>query len=79
VINTLATYQAGLGAIRPGKTFGEVVAVMEAPLKREGAWNTFPLTHSVNSGVCARPYMVGFESIADISYYKRFGMRTSPL
>jgi len=40
------SYEVGLEALRPGKTFSEVVAAMEKPLKEAGAWYLTPLIHS---------------------------------
>ncbi len=43
-----ASYEAGLDALRPGRTFGEVVEAMQAPLKKAGGDNVHPLIHSIN-------------------------------
>ena len=43
-----ASYEAGLDALRPGRTFGEVVEAMQAPLKKAGGYNIHPLIHSIN-------------------------------
>jgi Xaa-Pro aminopeptidase len=43
-----ASYEAGLDALRPGRTFGEVVAAMQAPLSEAGGYNVHPLIHSIN-------------------------------
>jgi Xaa-Pro aminopeptidase len=43
-----ASYEAGLEALRPGRTFGDVVESMKAPLKKAGGYNIHPLIHSIN-------------------------------
>jgi Xaa-Pro aminopeptidase len=43
-----ASYEAGLAAARPGNTFGDLVAAMEAPLREADAWNVHPLVHTLN-------------------------------
>jgi Xaa-Pro dipeptidase len=43
-----AAYEAGLEALRPGRTFGDVIAAMQAPLKKAGGYNVHPLIHSIN-------------------------------
>ncbi|MFJ4653331.1 M24 family metallopeptidase [Nocardia sp. NPDC088792] len=43
-----ASYEAGLGALRPGNTFGQVVDAMKAPLEAAGGWNIHPLVHGMN-------------------------------
>ena len=45
-----ASYEAGLKAVRPGITFGEVVAAMEAPLREAGCWSKTPLLHTFTFG-----------------------------
>jgi Xaa-Pro aminopeptidase len=43
-----ASYEAGVAALRPGRTFGEVAEAMRAPLKKAGGYNVHPLIHSIN-------------------------------
>jgi len=43
----LASYAAGIKAIKPGMTFADLFAVMEEPLKSAGCWGYTPLLHSV--------------------------------
>jgi Xaa-Pro dipeptidase len=43
-------YDAGLAAIRPGVTFGEVVAAMAAPIRDNGCWSKTPLLHTLTFG-----------------------------
>jgi Xaa-Pro aminopeptidase len=41
------SYDAAIKAIKPGIAFGDVLAVMEEPLKSAGCWGYTPLLHSV--------------------------------
>ncbi|MGD8377655.1 MAG: M24 family metallopeptidase [Acidobacteriota bacterium] len=43
-----ASYEAGLEALRPGRTFGNVVHSMQAPLEKVGGHPVHPLVHSIN-------------------------------
>ena len=43
----LASYAAGIKAVKPGMTFADLLAVMEEPLKSAGCWGYTPLLHSV--------------------------------
>lgn len=43
-----ASYEAGIGVLRAGLTFGELVRAMEAPLAEAGCWALTPLVHTVN-------------------------------
>jgi Xaa-Pro aminopeptidase len=43
-------YDAGLAAIRPGVTFGAVVAAMAAPIRDSGCWSKTPLLHTLTFG-----------------------------
>ncbi|GAA3116664.1 M24 family metallopeptidase [Planomonospora alba] len=43
-----AAYEAGLSALRPGATFGEVVTAMRRPLEEAGAWSLGPPVHGLN-------------------------------
>ncbi|MEV8634110.1 M24 family metallopeptidase [Streptosporangium sp. NPDC051023] len=45
---TEASYRAGLDALRPGVTFAELCAAMEAPLRAAGCWNMGPLVQTVS-------------------------------
>ncbi len=45
-----ASYEAGLAAVRPCATFGEVVAAMAAPLQAGGFWSKTPLLHTLTFG-----------------------------
>jgi Xaa-Pro dipeptidase len=43
----LASYEAGLRALKPGITFAELLAAMEEPHKSAGCWGYTPLVHSL--------------------------------
>ncbi|WP_342627527.1 M24 family metallopeptidase [Nguyenibacter vanlangensis] len=43
-----ASYEAGLAALKPGNTFGDVVDAMSTPLLEAGGWHVHPLIHSIN-------------------------------
>jgi Xaa-Pro dipeptidase len=43
-----AAYEAGVAALKPGKTFGDVIDAMDAPLLASGGWHVHPLIHSIN-------------------------------
>ena len=45
-----ASYEAGLAAVRPGATFAQVVAAMEAPIAKAGCWSKTPLLHTLTFG-----------------------------
>jgi Xaa-Pro dipeptidase len=65
------SYEAGLEKLRPGRTFGDVVKVMEAPLRKAGGDNIHPLIHGIN------PYglLGGFgEGFAKLPGAERYGL-----
>src|SRR6185369_12388403 len=41
---------AGVKAVKPGATFAEVVAAMEAPIRSAGCWAKTPLLHTLSFG-----------------------------
>src|ERR1700758_3408505 len=43
----LASYAAGIKAMKPGMTFADLLAVMEEPLRSAGCWGYTPLVHSL--------------------------------
>ena len=43
-----ASYDAGLETLRPGRTFGQVVEAMKAPMEAADGWNVHPLIHGMN-------------------------------
>lgn len=44
----LASYRAGIAALKPGMRFSELAAVMEEPLAASGTWNTGPMVQTVS-------------------------------
>ncbi len=44
------SYDAGLAAVRPGATFGDVVAAMARPIEGSGCWAKTPLLHTLTFG-----------------------------
>jgi Xaa-Pro aminopeptidase len=42
------SYEIGLGKLRPGVSFKEVVEAMEEPVRRAGGWHVHPWIHSMN-------------------------------
>lgn len=64
-------YEAGIKALRPGKTFGEVVAAMEEPIKQvKDAWFLSPLIHSLNPLSWVSKMGIGIEKLPGIEKYK---------
>ncbi|GAA2289316.1 M24 family metallopeptidase [Streptomyces atrovirens] len=45
---TRAAYDAGLAALRPGRTFGEAVADIRKPYANAGGWEFGPAIHTLN-------------------------------
>lgn len=71
-----ASYEAGLAALRPGKTFREVADAMEVPLADAGCWHLTPLIHSLAPLVWVGHLYVGIERLPGIENYK--GIRPLP-
>jgi Xaa-Pro aminopeptidase len=46
-----AAYDAGLRALRPGRTFGDVVEVMREPLDAADGWEFGPAVHGLNPAI----------------------------
>jgi Xaa-Pro aminopeptidase len=46
-------YEEGVAAVRPGTTFGEVFAAMEAPIRDAKCWSKTPLLHTLTFGANA--------------------------
>lgn len=70
-----ASYEQGLAALRPGKTFGEVADAMEAPLKEEGIWHLTPLIHSLNPLCWVDRVGEGVHNLSGVEKYKDVGPR----
>ncbi|SHT74261.1 peptidase [Mycobacteroides abscessus subsp. abscessus] len=65
-----ASYEAGVGALRAGNTFGDVVDAMEAPLLEAQGWHVHPLIHSINPyGPIGFGTAPGIEVFADAAGY----------
>jgi Xaa-Pro aminopeptidase len=67
------SYDAGLNALKPGKTFGEVIEAMEEPLQQAGAWHLTPLVHSLSPLKWVSRMGVGMEKLPGIENYKWSG------
>lgn len=44
----IASYDAGIAALKPGMMFSELAAIMEEPLHRSKTWNTGPMVQTVS-------------------------------
>lgn len=62
-------YVAGLSAARPGQSFGDVVAAMQAPLTRAGGYNVHPFLHSINPFGLVCGFGEGFNSLKGSQRY----------
>ena len=64
------SYEAGLDALRPGKTLREIVEAMEEPLMQAGAWHLTPLIHNLNPLNRVSRMGVGMEKLPGIERYQ---------
>jgi Xaa-Pro aminopeptidase len=65
----LASYAAGIKALKPGIAFAELLAAMEEPLKSAGCWGYTPLVHSVGPHFLAGRTMVNQDQVKlDVRY-----------
>ena len=65
----LASYAAGIKAIKPGMTFTDLLAVMEEPLQSAGCWGYTPLLHSVGPHFLAGRTQVNHDQVKlDVRY-----------
>ncbi|MGD8415585.1 MAG: M24 family metallopeptidase [Pseudomonadales bacterium] len=64
-----ASYEAGLEALKPGRTFGEVVAAMQQPLEEAGGYQIHPLIHSINPYGLICGFGEGFGRLAGAERY----------
>jgi Xaa-Pro aminopeptidase len=62
-------YEAGLAALRPGRTFGEVCAAMRAPLDEAGGWNPHPLVQGMNPYGPVGGFGAGLAGLPEASRY----------
>lgn len=69
-----ASYEAGLEALRPGRTFGEVVEAMRKPLEKSGGWNVHPLIHGINPYGTIGEFGDGFAKLPEAQQYARAGV-----
>lgn len=63
------SYVAGLAALKPGTTFGAVVAAMRAPLTEAGGENVHPLIHSINPFGLVCGFGAGFNRLPGAERY----------
>lgn len=63
------SYEIGLNALRPGKTFEEVAEAMEAPILEAGCWHLCPLIHSLSPQMCASRLQVGMTGLPGFEKY----------
>ena len=65
----LASYAAGIKALKPGIAFADLLAVMEEPLKSAGCWGYTPLLHSVGPHFLAGRTLVNQDQVElDVRY-----------
>ncbi len=66
-------YEEGLRQLRPGKTFNEIVAAMDAVLDHPGVWYLTPLIHNMNPMLCISATGVRIESLPGVETYRQLG------
>jgi Xaa-Pro aminopeptidase len=54
-------YEAGLRALKPGITFGELCEAMEQPVSELGGWHMTPMVHSLNPLAAVSTHAMGIE------------------
>ncbi len=59
-----AAYEVALNELRPGNTFGDVVAAMEHTLKEGGGWIVHPFIHGLNPWAAASGFGTGLKALA---------------
>jgi Xaa-Pro aminopeptidase len=64
-----AAYDAGVDALRPGRSFGEVAEAMQVPLKEAGGFNVHPLIHSINPFGLVCGFGEGFNQLPGADRY----------
>ena len=65
----LASYAAGIKALKPGIAFADLLAAMEEPLKSAGCWGYTPLVHSVGPHFLAGRTLVNQDQVKlDVRY-----------
>jgi Xaa-Pro aminopeptidase len=63
------SYKAGVGVIRPGKTFGEVYDAMKKPLVEAGCWHITPLLHTLSPNLFASGIGAGIDQVPELKNY----------
>lgn len=69
-----ASYEAGLEALRPGHTFGDVVEAMKKPLQKASGWNVHPLIHGLNPYGTIGEFGEGFSKLPEAKKYAHAGV-----
>jgi Xaa-Pro aminopeptidase len=64
------SYEAGLKALRPGKSFKEVCDAMDRPLLEAGAWNLSPLIHTLMPLAWVGPQRFDPSQLPEMKKYK---------
>jgi Xaa-Pro dipeptidase len=65
----LASYAAGIKALKPGIAFADLLAAMEEPLRSAGCWGYTPLVHSVGPHFLAGRTLVNQDQVKlDVRY-----------
>jgi Xaa-Pro aminopeptidase len=66
---TRAAYEVALARLRPGNTFGDVVAAMEQVLRDGGGWIVHPFLHGLNPWAAASGFGADLKAhAADLGY-----------
>lgn len=69
------SYEAGLKALRPGKTFQQVYDAMYEPVREAGCWHLTPLIHSLNPLGWVSAAQVGIERVPGFENRKGVGSK----
>lgn len=65
-----SSYEVGLKALRPGKSFQQVCDAMEEPIRAAGCWHLTPLIHSLNPIGWTSATQVGIEQMPGHEKYQ---------
>ena len=68
-----ASYEAGLKALRPGNTFGQVVEAMKQPMEAAGGWNVHPLVHGLDPYGTVCGFGSGMRNLPEAAEYGLIG------
>ncbi|MQY24426.1 M24 family metallopeptidase [Nocardia macrotermitis] len=66
-----AAYDAGLAALRPGRTFGELVDAIHEPIEEADGWPFLIAVHSLNPGLSVGKGLGTFSRIPGAGGYPR--------